>query len=85
MANQQPDPEATSDAETAKTEKLTAFGEALWVDAMKSMGCGLLLLVLTIIVGGALAVAVIAPWGRSSFDCSIYCVIGQYLTKLFGG
>ena len=27
------------------------------------------------VVGGGLGIAVIAPWGRASPDCSIYCVI----------
>ena len=85
MVDEQPGKEIVPDGEIEKTEKLTAFGEPLWLDAMKSMGCGLLLLVLTIIVGGALAIAIIAPWGRASFDCSIYCVLGQYFSKLFGG
>lgn len=73
MSDPNPDPKS------GEPENLTTFGEPLWKDAMKSMGCGLVLLAITIVVGGALAVAVIAPWGRSSFDCSIYCVIRQYL------
>lgn len=66
------------DAEPAANEK-----EPFWVDVMKSMGCGLAMIVLTIIVGGALAVAIIAPWGRASFDCSIYCVIREYFSNFF--
>lgn len=66
------------DAEAATKEK-----EPLWVDVMKSMGCGMAMIVLTIIVGGALGVAIMAPWGRSSFDCSIYCVIRQYFEGFF--
>ena len=65
------------DAEAAKEK------EPFWVDVMKSMGCGMALLALTIVVGGALAIAIIAPWGRASFDCSIYCVIGRYFENLF--
>lgn len=57
--------------------------EPFWVDVMKSAGCGLSLLALTIVVGGALAVAIMAPWGRASFDCSIYCVIGRYFESFF--
>ncbi|MGI9476183.1 MAG: hypothetical protein ACR2PI_05735 [Hyphomicrobiaceae bacterium] len=72
MSDPKPDPES------GKPENLTVFGEPVWKDAMKSMGCGLMLLTITIVVGGALAVAIIAPWGRASFDCSIYCVIRQY-------
>ncbi|MGI9479796.1 MAG: hypothetical protein ACR2PI_24055 [Hyphomicrobiaceae bacterium] len=72
MSDPNPDPRS------GEPENLTVFGEPLWKDTMKSMGCGLMLLLLTIVIGGALAVAIIAPWGRASFDCSIYCVIRQY-------
>lgn len=65
------------DAETAKEK------EPFWVDVMKSMGCGLAMIVLTVIVGGALGVAIMAPWGRASFDCSIYCVIREYFANFF--
>ena len=68
------------DEKPEDSQKLTAFGEPLWKDVLKSMGCGLMLLAVTIVVGGALGVAIMAPWGRASFDCSIYCVISQYFT-----
>ncbi len=82
MAEQNSDNGRSQD-ETGSEQKLTVFGEPLWKDVMKSMGCGLMMLLLTAIVGGALAVAIIAPWGRASFDCSIYCVIRQYFDNLF--
>lgn len=70
----------STDQKSEQSENLTVFGEPLWKDALKSMGCGMLLLAVTIVVGGALGVAIMAPWGRVSFDCSIYCAIRQYFT-----
>ena len=32
-----------------------------------------------IVVGGVLGVAIIAPWGRASPECSIYCVLERQL------
>ena len=81
MTDQHPAPE--SGTEAAKSGKQNEIGESLWVDALKSMGCGLTLLLLTIVIGGVLAVAIIAPWGRASHDCSIYCVIGKQFEKYF--
>ena len=78
MSEQTPDPQHSTEADIGDAQKLTTFGEPLWKDALKSMGCGLVLLALTIVGGGALAIAIIAPWGRASFDCSIYCVLRQY-------
>lgn len=78
MADPGTDPDAAASTEPATKEK-----ESLLTDVMKSMGCGLMMLLLTIIVGGALAVAIIAPWGRANFDCSIYCVIRQYFEGFF--
>jgi len=75
-----PNTEQNTDQKSEKPQKLTAFGEPFWKDVLKSMGCGLMLLALTIVVGGALGVAIMAPWGRANFDCSIYCVIRQYLS-----
>ena len=79
-----PKPAPHTDEKAGEAKNLTVFGEPLWMDTLKSMGCGLSLLLMTIIVGGALAVAVIAPWGRASHDCSIYCVIGKQFDKYFG-
>ena len=73
------------DAESTQEgwNKPTEFGEPLWVDVLKTLGVGMIMLSLTIIVGGALGVAIMAPWGRASHDCSIYCVIRKELNTLF--
>jgi hypothetical protein len=81
--NPDPGPDSVPKPRSDDTGKLTVFGEPVWKDVMKSLGCGLSMLLMTAIVGGALAIAIIAPWGRSSFDCSIYCVLRQYLEKWF--
>ena len=65
--------------------KVTSFGEPLWLDALKSIGQGLVMLVLVLVVGGALAIAIIAPWGRASHDCSIYCVLEKQFNKYWSG
>jgi hypothetical protein len=64
-------------------KKLTVFGEPLWVDALKTLGVGLVMLFLVVVVGAVLGVAVIAPWGRASPDCSIYCVLQQAFDSYF--
>ena len=56
----------------SQTSRETEFGEPLWLDVLKSTGVGLAYFTFVIVLGGALAIAVIAPWGRASFDCSIY-------------
>ena len=71
MAEQHHRPDADAD------KKLTVFGEPIWLDALKTLGVGLAMLLLVVVVGGALGVAIIAPWGRASHDCSIYCVLEQ--------
>jgi len=72
-----------NDAEGRGLKKVTSFGEPLWKDALKSIGVGLIMLVIVVVVGGALGVAIIAPWGRASHDCSIYCVIDRQLGGIF--
>ncbi len=67
----------------SQTSRETEFGEPLWLDVLKSTGVGLAYFTFVIALGGALAVAVIAPWGRASFDCSIYCVLEQYVDSWF--
>lgn len=72
-----------SNQEPPKNPNLTIMGEPLWVDALKTFGvvCGMLVIVL---IGGVLlALAIIAPWGRSSFDCSIWCVMERGLREMF--
>ena len=66
------------DEQNSGWNKQTPFGEPMWLDVLKSIWAGLVMLFFTVIIGGALAVAIIAPWGRASHDCSIYCVIRQY-------
>ncbi len=78
MSDQGSDPQPHATGKTAAKKE-----EPFWVDVMKSIGCGLTLLLLTIIVGGALGIAIMAPWGRASFDCSIYCVIREYFQSFF--
>jgi hypothetical protein len=77
MAEQHHRPDADAD------KKLTVFGEPIWLDALKTLGVGLAMLLLVVVVGGALGVAIIAPWGRASHDCSIYCVLEQQFDAYF--
>jgi hypothetical protein len=63
--------------------RTTEFGEPLWLDTLKTIGVALTSLTIVIVIGGALAVAIIAPWGRASFDCSIYCVLEQHFNSWF--
>ena len=39
----------------------------------------------TIAIGAVLGVAIIAPWGRASHDCSIYCVLEREYEAFFSG
>ena len=63
--------------------RTTEFGEPLWLDTLKTIGVALASLAVVIAVGGVLAIAIIAPWGRASFDCSIYCVLEEYYESWF--
>lgn len=78
-----------TDHDTEKPEsgeginRVTEFGEPLWLDALKTVGVGLLSLLIVVALGGALAIAIIAPWGRASYDCSIYCVLERYVDSWF--
>ncbi|NKB59652.1 MAG: hypothetical protein GKS00_25315 [Alphaproteobacteria bacterium] len=74
-------PETVPESEDA--QKLTAFGEPLWVDVLKTVGVGMAMLLGTIVIGGILGVMIIAPWGRASHDCSIYCVLEQQFDSYF--
>lgn len=75
--------EEKPDSEGGGISRKTEFGEPLWLDALKSTGVALTYLTVVIVLGGALAIAIIAPWGRASFDCSIYCVLEQYVDSWF--
>ncbi len=63
--------------------KQTAFGEPLWVDALKTLGVAATMLLITIVLGGALALMIIAPWGRASWECSMWCVLDQEVESWF--
>tara|TARA_Y100001968_G_scaffold100574_1_gene90493 strand:+ start:13 stop:951 length:939 start_codon:yes stop_codon:yes gene_type:complete len=56
-------------------KKQNAIGEPLWIDVLKTSRSFIIFMVVVAVVGGSLGIAVIAPWGRASPDCSIYCVI----------
>jgi hypothetical protein len=64
-------------------KKLTVFGEPLWLDALKTLGVAMAMLLLTVTVGSVLGVMIIAPWGRASPECSIYCVLERRVEALF--
>ena len=59
----------------SKLKKQNAIGEPLWIDVLKTSRSFIIFMMVAAVVGGGLGIAVIAPWGRASPDCSIYCVI----------
>ena len=59
--------------------------EPLWLEALKIIGVGLTMLATVIVVGGALGILIITPWGRASHDCSIYCVLEHQLDTYGAG
>ena len=61
----------------------TSFGEALWVDALKTACVALATLLVMFLIGGFLALMIIAPWGRASPDCSMFCVLEKRLERMF--
>ena len=83
MAEQPPDHRAETDPEARSGQKLTVFGEPLWLDALKTLGVIAAMLVGIVGVGAVLGVMIIAPWGRASPDCSIYCVLELRLESFF--
>ncbi len=83
MAEQQPDHRPETDPEARGLKKLTVFGEPLWVDALKTLGVAMAMLLLTVAVGAVLGVMIIAPWGRASPECSIYCVLERRVEAFF--
>ena len=44
---------------------------------------GATMMLITIVLGGALALMIIAPWGRASWDCSMWCVLDQEVKAWF--
>ncbi len=83
MAEQHPDHPPETGSEARGEKKLTVFGEPLWVDALKTLGVAMAMLLLTVVVGAVLGVAVMAPWGRASPECSIYCVLERRVEAFF--
>ncbi len=85
MAEQHPDHRPKTGPEAQGAEKLTVFGEPLWVDALKTLGVGTAMLLGVVVIGALLGVAVIAPWGRACPDCSIYCVLEWRVDAILSG
>ncbi len=83
MGNKSSDDKAEGGPEGPGEENLTAFGEPLWVDVLKTLGVGFAMLLGVVAIGGVLGIAIIAPWGRASPDCSIYCVLEQHIESYF--
>jgi len=69
----------------AGSKKIVTSQEPLWLDALKTIGVGSTMLAIVIVVGGALGIAIIAPWGRAILDCSIYCVLERQLDAYWSG
>ena len=72
-----------SNPERGRSRKVTAFGEALWVDALKTAGVALATLLVMFLIGAALGLMIIAPWGRASPECSMWCVMEERLDAMF--
>ncbi len=83
MAEQQPDHRPETGPKARGGKKLTVFGEPLWVDALKTLGVAMAMLLGTVAVGAVLGVMIIAPWGRASPECSIYCVLDRKFEAFF--
>ena len=62
----------------------TSFGEPLIVDLLKTLGVGIGVIGFFLVVGALLGLAIIAPWGRASFDCSMWCVIERDIREFLG-
>ena len=72
-----------NDPEERGWNRRTEFGEPLWLDTLKTLCVGLAYLFGIVAVGGVLGIAIMAPWGRASPDCSIYCVLERYIESYF--
>ena len=55
----------------------------MFKSTLKTLGVAMAWLLGIIVVGGALGVAIMAPWGRASPDCSIYCVLERQIEGFF--
>jgi hypothetical protein len=54
------------------------------VDAVKTVGVALGTLLVMFVIGAVLGLMIIAPWGRASPDCSMWCVAEKRLAVMFG-
>ena len=61
------------------TKRQTRFGESVWLDTVKTVGVAAVTLLVMFLIGGFLALMVVAPWGRASPDCSMFCVLERRL------
>ena len=77
------DTHADSGPLARRLKKQTAFGEPLWLDTLKTLGVAAITMLVTILLGGALTLMIIAPWGRASHDCSMWCVFKQKVESWF--
>ena len=68
-----------------RAQQLTSYGEPLWVDILKTAGVALGTIAGMIFFGALLVLAIVAPWARESFDCSMWCVIGEEIRRFLGG
>ncbi len=83
MAEQHPDHRPETGPQDGSAKKLTVFGEPLWLDALKTLCVAMTTLLVIVVVGAVLGVMIIAPWGRASPECSIYCVLERRLEAFF--
>jgi hypothetical protein len=74
-----------TDRRPHKVRRITRFGEPLWVDAIKTLGVALATLSVMFLIGAVLGLMVIAPWGRASPECSMWCVVQGHLEEMFSG
>lgn len=70
---------------TGRLRRRTAYGEALWVDVLKTLGVGVATLLVMFVVGAGLGLMIVAPWGRASPECSMWCVVEHRIERLLAG
>ena len=68
----------------SRRQQLTSYGEPLWMDALKTIGVAVTTIAAMIFVGALLVIAIVAPWARESFDCSVWCVIERDIRDFLG-
>ncbi|MCH9675798.1 MAG: hypothetical protein K0U93_30455 [Gammaproteobacteria bacterium] len=69
--------------DTPEEPALTSFGEPVWVDVLKTLGVAFATIMTMFAIGAFLGLMLIAPWGRASFDCSMFCVMEQEVREFF--